>query len=367
VDWREKEAELKQQLEDTLETENWKWLNRSIAWEAGDVNEASSEEIMKWFGAKASPKRPDKNKVNDTRLLYTMIWQSWVKIQVGVEDPVEGNVRSYWYQTAEPFYQFHDLLLVEKVPGSPVRTELDIDSLVTELFGDFVRHRVFKYRGAFGFNRPIDALYRLGDDKAKYLFFTEKEGLWNMCKQLNAGGVDHTEPSISVMASQGQPSFVTLEFLANDLQVKKGVSNLIIAVFADGDPWGLGIAEQIDAKMRFLGFKSVTTYRLTTPDLFTPAQIAKGKDLTKVHPSQRKLVERWMQVTGGCNGEPIGLHVDVLKPGQREQLLKRFMLGLKTGKLDEMFPLVEPIDLRRLAKPGRAFSYSQNSRDLRYR
>jgi len=362
VDWREKEAQLKREFEDTLEPEDWKWLNKAIAWEAGDVLEASKKEIMAWFGARATG-RPDKNKVNDTRLLYTMIWQSWVKIQADVEDPVEGNVRSYWYQTVEPFYQYHNLLLVEETPGSP-KKPLAIDSLVTELFGDFVRHRIFKYRGAFNFNRPIDALYRLGDDKAKFLFFTEKEGLWNMCKALNAGGVDHTEPSISVMASKGQPSFVTLEFLARDLQVKKGVGNLIVGIFADADPWGLGIEEQIDAKMRFLGFKTVTTYRLTTPDLFTPAQVAKGKDLTQVHPSQRKLVERWMEVTGGHYGKLIGLHVDVLKPGQREQLTNRFMLGVKTGKLADMFPLVQSVDLRRLAKPGRAFSYFQKSGNL---
>jgi hypothetical protein len=137
---------------------------------------------------------------------------------------------------------------------------------------------------------------------------------------------------------------VTLEYYAKDLQ-RARVSNLVIGAYCDYDPWGLQIAEQMDAKMRFLGFKSVITYRLTTIDLFTETQIAKGKDLSDVPPKQKAIVDRWMEKTGGAHGKPTSVHIDVMSRTDKERLAKKFRNGTTNDNLDDLFPRVEPVDL----------------------
>jgi len=83
---------------------------------------------------------------------------------------------------------------------------------------------------------------------------------------MSEGGDDGLESKITVFSTKGQPPFVAVEHLANELlNLPYPVANPVILACSDLDPWGLRIAEQIDAKMRFFGFKSVTTYRVIAP------------------------------------------------------------------------------------------------------
>jgi hypothetical protein len=133
--------------------------------------------------------------------------------------------------------------------------------------------------------------------------------------------------------------------------LKDPVVNPVVCVFSDFDPWGLRIAEQVDAKLRFFGFKSVTTYRLVTLDLFTPRNIKAAKDLSKMTDSMID-IDHWLKETGGVNGEKKGLHCDVISSGRREELLKKLRLAIRNNKLADYFPLVKPVDLDHLGDDG---------------
>lgn len=349
MSWKDKEAEVLARLEVRLSKKNWDWLQGAVTWRAGDLYEATTTEVRTWFDR---PRPDNTNGINDTALIRSLIWQNWIKIQAGTVEPINGNLRTFWYKIVEPFFREHSLISVSLTRGGDT-VEKTLYQNVLDFLGDFVRNRVFLYSQEFQFEAPPDGRYIIGRDRPKYIFFTEKDGLWKtLCLPMAQGGEEGLEIQISVIATRGQPPFITVEYLARELQsLTDPVAHPVILVFCDYDPWGLRIAEQIDAKMRFFGFKSVTTYRLVTLDLFTPRNIKGAKDLSNMTNSMAD-IDHWMEETGGVNGEKKGIHCDVISSGRRDELLKKVRQGIRTNTLAEKFPLVKPVHLDHLGEEG---------------
>lgn len=349
--WLETQAEVLVKLKSDVEADDLKWLHMNVDLSCPDLN---SETITAEFIRERFRYR---GHLNNARLTRTFIWQCWLKVKCGELEPVEGNIRSFWYQHLEDFYRGHELFkpdfnqppattpYIETSPtvlDTPIAeddtTQFDLvgrispeDLLIdtmTRLMADFVNHHIFRFGGEFKFQRPMGSKSLIGRDRKKLLFFTEKEGLWaTTCDPLHKA---KNKRSISVMASDGEPSLLTLEYFVNDFD-ENGVSELIVGAMCDYDPWGFWIAWNLDhklssfrrqgekdAKGRLIPyFKSVTTYILTTPDLFTDANIKAGRDLSAF--KDQTLVKNWMAVTHGVHGKPIGLHVDSVVKELRRQ------------------------------------------------
>lgn len=348
-DLKEFEQQQREALEQALSAADYRWLERSITWDAPDLRSISTDRLRQLFPEPNNPQR-----VNDNRLLLTLIWQYWLLIQMGEEEPVRGNLRSFWYQVVEPFYRQHQLLArtegftewvgifptaVADLPtadsGRGDRAGRIVE-LMTENIGQFIWHHVFTFSGEFEFQRPMDHLAYVGKDDAKFLFFTEKEGLWWLCEMLYG----EPEKSISVMASNGQPSFLSLEYYVK--QLLRRTKKVWVGVFSDYDPWGWSIAINLADKLRFLGLSYVEAYYLTSTRLFTPQQIANGRDLS-THPHKSQ-VKHWVEDTGGVDGRPIALHIDVISSAKKEQLARDFVRYADSGKLDKHYLAVPEME-----------------------
>lgn len=357
IDWRELEKQELESLPGRLHPEDWKWLRNSVKLDTVDLDQATTAEVLALFPG-GGDERP--GSVNDARLIRTFLWQLWLKIRTKQAPPVEGNIRSTWYQALEPFYQKHDLIgrraLLEassyELEEAPLQSigirkrssEADrVATTMTALLGEFIYAHVFRFQD-FVYQEPLDHRALVGRDKPKNLYFTEKEGLWRLARELYEDKLDLGN-SISVMASNGQPSLLALDYFAKGL-ISRGVRKITAGCFSDFDPWGYLIAQGLDDKLRFLGF-DVTTYYLTNSSLFTPEQIARGRDFGKLDPvkdrSLKTLVDNWMAVTNGVNGRPIGLHVDVLAWGVKSSLGQNFRKWAIVGQAGEWFTRVQPI------------------------
>lgn len=357
TDWRELEKQQLEALPQRLHPGDWKWLRSSVAFETVDLDLATTQEVLALFPGDSS-ERP--GSVNDSRLIRTFLWQLWLKIKARQAPPVEGNIRSTWYQALEPFYHKHDLIgrrallqassyQLEEAPvnwiGIRKRTS-DADRVATNMtaiLGEFIYAHVFRFSD-FMYQEPLDHRALVGRDKPKNLYFTEKEGLWRLAKELHEDKLDLGN-SISVMASNGQPSLLALDFFAQSL-ISRGVRRITAGCFSDYDPWGYLIAQGLDDKLRFLGF-DVTTYYLTSAALFTPEQIARGRDFSQLDPNDKALktlVDNWLVVTNGVNGRPIGLHIDVLSWGLKSAQGQNFRKWAIVGQAGEWFSEVQPLD-----------------------
>lgn len=249
--------------------------------------------------------------------------------------PLNGNLRSFWYRYLEHFARKYGLLerLSRRVGESAEDRMIDT---MTEQIGQFVAHRIFRYTGEMKFVSPLGALWKIGRKRRGWFYFTEKEGLWEVCQGIWAD--DKLSPT--VMASDGEPSGLVLEKLAMELW-KMGVRSLKTGTFCDPDPWGWCIDATIDAAMRRYGFE-VDTWRLVTPKLFTEddlsgardysAIIAKFEDPNYKATSKERLIYNWFRLSNGHHGKPLALHSDVITEEKRDSVNRAFLKALEAGK-----------------------------------
>ena len=320
-------ADPKKELPFNISGNDWKWFKRNVPIHAPHLGKLTTQQLNELFPMKK----------RRTLIIRTFIWQCWLWIQMGEMAPIHSNIRSLWYQHLEAFMRKHGLV---KQEGEVTRGAGDSDEdrvieTMCEQVALFVEHRIFRYSGAFEFIPSLNSVYKLGKRKPNWFFFTEKIGLWDpMCLNL----WKDAKLSNTVMASEGEPSAVTLEKIGMELWAL-GRRSLIIPTFADHDPWGWWIDASIDSFLRQLGFE-VQTWRLVTQDLFTPEHAAGSKDFTAIiekyqkqedHPdpdfeatSKGTLIWNWFNLSKGWYGKPIGLHCDVISKDVREARIRRF-------------------------------------------
>jgi hypothetical protein len=175
-----------------------------------------------------------------------------------------------------------------------------------QVFDQFVLRGFFQFKDEFKFQDPRESFRIIGRKNPRLIFFTEKEGLNWLCKE-----IAH-EHGISAVASHGEPGLLTMEYFVEALKVRK-VKSVEVCALTDYDPWGFNIAESFGEKAAapVFEFKTVWTTFLTSLELFKPEVIEYAKrDLRQVSPSKKKQVDEWFGKTGGIGEEPYGIHVD---------------------------------------------------------
>ena len=365
--WYETEARVLRKLKDELgeDSKAWKWLQRSVHWDSPDLKTATTEQVVAEYPASSSAEK-ETGGVNDARLLRTMIWQSWIKIQAALMLSIDGNLRSFWYQVVKPFYRRHNLLEHGRGPKS---TGDAIAASMNEALADFVSRRVFEYGGAFNFH-SADIFWQRGKDQPRILLFFEKRGMYELCQW----AYKHIA-KISYMASRGQPSFLELEKFSKDFADGK-VATFVIGGFPDWDPFGWKIMEELDAKLRFLGQRvvwdaknkrwiqfKVKTYMCTSAKLFSEEDIASGDDLSQWPESYQHMVQDWLAKGGGVEGKPIALSVDAIPAPKMKVLMERFIDYATNDQLDSKYVRIKPIDTASIRHTFQDFSLD----DDRYR
>ncbi|MFN8608568.1 MAG: hypothetical protein U0931_13605 [Vulcanimicrobiota bacterium] len=367
--WYETEAKVLRKVKADLgaESKAWKWLQKAIHWDSPDLKTAATEQILAEYPAPAGSKDDEGTpEINDSRLLRTMIWQSWVKIQASLMLSIDGNLRSFWYQVVKPFYRRHNLLEHGRGPKS---TGDEVASTMNGALADFVSRRVFEYGGAFQFH-SADIFWQRGKDQPRILLFFEKRGMYELCKWAYKNIA-----KISYMASRGQPSFLELEKFSKDFADGK-VGTFIVGGFPDWDPFGWKIMEELDAKLRFLGQRvardkktgewiqfKVKTYMLTSAKLFTEEDIASGDDLSLWPKEYQGQIQAWLDKGGGVNGKPIALSVDAIPVPKMKVQMERFVDYATGDQMDSKYVRIKPIDTDSIRHTFQDFSLD----DDRYR
>jgi hypothetical protein len=372
--WKEREKIVLAGLSDVQRA----WVMKRVNLEGdNDLAHKSREELCAMFPEKGKPApgEPVVRKLSDRACLRTLVWQEWLKIQVGEHEPVQGNLRTFWYRVLEPFYLDKDLMesdvaipagiffeacaqrkegqderfrealergeygglrehIEREAPGLAGRLwrnarEGYLQNLVSVVFDECVRQGIFRFQGAFMFNDPREDFRIIGKKRARVVFFTEKEGLWWLCEY---AAETH---GITAVASKGEPGLLAMEYIYDALRRAK-VGTVEIGAITDYDPWGWNIAHNFMGKMGldiFYGAGKVSGRALNgTQDdlkrLFSPSEIERGKrDLTKYSQYKQGQVKEWFEKTGGINGEPYGIHVDL---ASREKLRREIDRWVKS-------------------------------------
>lgn len=358
----------RKELPFNLSQSDWKWFTRNVPLDAPHLGKLTTLQLRELF-----PKPKSR-----TLIIRTFIWQCWLWIQMGEIPSIHSNIRGLWYQRLEGFMRRHGLVRDEVVTRAVGDSDEDrIIETMSEQVALFVEHRIFRYSGAFEFIPSLNAIYKIGQKKRGWMFFTEKVGLWDpMCLDL----WNHDTLSNTVMASEGEPSAVALEKLGMELR-RLGVASIILFTFADYDPWGWWIDVSIDSFMRQLGFE-VQTWRLVTPELFTEETANESKDFTAIiekfqqqeaHPdpnfsptSKETLVYNWFKLSGGWNGRALAMHCDTIPADVREARIQKFIKELQKKKPNFPGMLVGSDEPKRLMDKPAFYGMESLQRMFRY-
>ena len=337
-----------------------KWLHENVKLGVkDDLRDLDKDQLTELFPRRGRKKKADKKgtrrakktaaasaaptdyPINDTLLMYTLVWQTGLLIDAGVEEPIRGNQRSFWYQTVEPLYTNAGLLVLPKGPdfyGMPsildaydeeLRLVKPVDlrvmaaageggrhgtyilSLISSSLDDFVIAGIFSFRDPFAFQDTREQFHLIGKTPS-IIYYTEKEGMWYLGQEFN----HDPKAGISALASKGEIGYLTLEYFTAQLRGHK-CRLLRVGAMCDYDPWGLEIAENFKAKLEMPVFGypdgplEVELTYLTSAKLFKPDAIAKKhRDLSGDQGNQEGRVQRWFEKTGGIDGKRWAMHLD---------------------------------------------------------
>ncbi len=299
-----------------------KFLDKKLRREADDLYEMETGQLRRLFALKQQPDSP----VNNRLLVFTLIWQIYLKILSRELRPPGGNIRGVWYDKTDPLYTQHGLyehgLMVDEgyegfLTGysrqlGTARLLNDTGakvSYVTDLTEDalqaFVKFGIFKY-SAFKFKDPNAGYRIIGEKAASRILTVEKQGLFpRFCEKYAE------RYKMSAFASEGEPSLLATEHFARRLEQKK-IRRVVIAALTDYDPWGFNIAFSLGEKLKYFRIDATTT-RITSLGLWRPEVVARQSYPLEFPEgsSHWEEVDRWFRETGGINGQKRAIHLNV--------------------------------------------------------
>ena len=268
-----------QDLDKILEKEGIKDFDK-------DIRSMTKRELKKHFSFKSG-------KLNPTRLLKNLIWQSYTWIGNGKAEPIEGNIRSFWYSWPKP---------VLSRLGLDVSNRKYTDKMYDVFVELITEHRLFRYVD-FGFVDGNVYLRTIGSKNGHLILFVEKKGLFPIVKAI---AEKHKATAIAFV---GFPSYFTTEFLVRSM-ARAGLLKEPVHLFGlvDYDPGGYWISHEFVEQLQAYGVEVGDVHSIMRPDLLSKEVV----EMLKIKLKKSKRMENWLEKTSGINGEPYGLQADAL-------------------------------------------------------
>jgi len=225
---------------------------------------------------------------NLTNLMHNLIYQAFTWIREGKMEPIEGNIRSFWYSHVK--VALSTLNMVK---------EKNYD-LMIQCFNKFITEwRITTYK-SFGF---WDANYyanKIGIKNPHIILMAEKTGHLFILEKL------HREYSITTIALGGQGSSLSIEYFVDAMEEQEIDKTQTFYIFSsvDYDPAGYEIKRSFIDSLKYEGIKNIKVFDIVTLDRFTPEEIQSKKyplfDADEIPPKDWETrVRKWVKKTKG--------------------------------------------------------------------
>lgn len=316
--WQEALTEYFNSLQEPQQT----WLKKNVLLDAPLLTELPDEAALEQLFHR-------KDKLNHTAMLKTLVWQKFGLRLCDDIEPINGNIRTFWYQHVDPFYSHHKLYKGLKISPEEVKAIIeqmvvegeDISQLLTRGGEDqikkvsvqkttentlqqFVLEKIFRYTGPFKFIDSKAGQALIGRGTASIILYCEKEGLYNFIREA------YDKHKISIFCSNGSPSTLSLEGFTDQLKAKK-IVNVAIGTLVDYDPSGFIIANTFTEKIASFGLVVRSSTMLTGTSLFTEKALAEdSNELEDTSEGRKTINNEWMKLTNGINGQRRSIHIN---------------------------------------------------------
>lgn len=268
--------------------------------EGKDIRGLRRSEIKRHFGSSTS------NRIVISKLIKSVIWHAYRRIQDGSEAPITGNLRTFWYRWLKP--------TLAKVPKKYLGKS-DLYDAMSELFVEMVLElKLFSYKD-FDFSDENWENRRIGTERPEVLVFAEKRGWIRILRRF------HEEYGVSILALGGFPSALTSQYTAAGLGevLEEGQAVRLIGL-VDYDPSGALIASSFRKQLEQSGLMVSELVTLIEPRHYTDEELALFK--FPLPRSQKTKTAEWLEETGGIDGERYGLESESMPMERLQKLVK---------------------------------------------
>jgi hypothetical protein len=240
---------------------------------------------------------------NIREFFANMIWEYYNLLQLGKRDPIEGNIRTFWY------YLKPTLSKAVSINSQP-----QYGTMIDTFRELIVTHKLFKYKD-FGFISDSEGNYLLGSKSPNIILVGEKVGHLKKLKRLQE------EFGITIAVLGGMPSILSTEYLVDELEKAFDIKekNVHLITLVDYNPSSSIIYKTFMAQLQYEGIKNlVSVGHLLTPDSFTKEELPHVTDQIAVtSPADKTKLKKWLDAGNGVDlGDgiklPLGIETEAL-------------------------------------------------------
>jgi len=251
------------------------------------IHQQNKEWLIKEFGpGKVYP-------IDLTRATKNIVWQTREQIRKEEIEPIQGIIRTFWYTHIKPVFARTDSLVDDKAQYR----------VLHQVLVDLVRERdIMRYKD-IGFLNNNAGTVKL-DKNWHVMLIGEKHGKYALLEK-----IAH-ELNCTVVTLGGQPSLLSMEYLVDDYKAKDiNIRKSLYLIFVvDYDPAGWIIRDSVLRDLKFYGMKNIKAIDIIAPDLLSPEELELAK--FPLSGGREVINQKWMEKTGGINGEPYGFESD---------------------------------------------------------
>jgi hypothetical protein len=235
--------------------------------------------------------------------MANIIWEYYNLLQIGKREPIEGNIRTFWYYLKPTLSK---VVSIDSVSHYGTM----IDTFKTLI----VNHKLFKYKD-FGFIPDSEGNYILGNHYPNIILVGEKTGHLKKLKRIQE------EFGITIAVLGGMPSILSTEYLVDELEkvfnTKEKPVHLITLV--DFNPSSSIIAATFFNQLKNQDVKNIVSVsHLLTPYSFTKEELPHVTDqIPTTSPADKTKLKKWMLNGGGVDfgdgiKQPLGIETEAL-------------------------------------------------------
>lgn len=268
-----------------------------------DMRRMNRDELAAFFASRRS------GRIVLTRLIRSIVWQAHERILRGLEPPIRGNLRTFWYRFVKP-------VLAHISANDAAKS--DPYDVMLRVFAELVaEHRLIRY-AEFDFTDENWEVRRIGERQPETIVFAEKTGWVRWLREV------WERFSVTTLALGGAPSLLTSEYTLAALRaagLEPGRTELRLIGLVDYDPSGHIIAAAFQQQLASLGWPNSTLSTLISPENYSPQQLEMfAFELPRGQPTK---TQKWLEETGGIGGRALGLEAESIPYERVLELLER--------------------------------------------
>lgn len=251
--------------------------------------------------------------VNVNKLMKNIIWQIRTRIVRREHPPIKGLLRSFWYTYIKNTLSRADSL------GSFV----DQYDQMIKVFVRLIQYCGFMRYKEMGFIDDNAHDRQLGINN-HIILFAEKSGHYPLLKEI-------TQTSdVTILSLGGQPSLLSAEYFVDEIKAQ-GIDirkSFYTYSLVDYDTSGWIIKDAFLNDLKFFGVKHIQHRDIILPEIFTQEEIELNKVPLPTPPQMEKKNKKWLEESGGINGELYGLEADAAPAERIEELFTTWIKDL---------------------------------------